>query len=165
MARFTVIKLDADGGEELRYAGEVVEWGVDFVCVDAVFAMADRDLGYVKLCRGDRFREWFYAAKWFNIFRVADATGARLKGWYCNITRPPLIKADRVSAEDLCLDVFVAPDGAALLLDEAEFEQLNLSAAERENATKAVNEIYAMVARRQAPFDEIDRGLTRDRDG
>lgn len=165
MSRFTVIKLDANGGEALRYVGEVVERGSDFVCIDAVFAMADRDLGYVKLCRGDRFREWFYAAKWFNIFRVADATGAQLKGWYCNITRPPRIEADSVSAEDLCLDVFVDPNGKTLTLDEAEFKQLNLSAAERENATDAAAEIHAMVAKRQAPFDEIDRALTPDRGG
>ena len=165
MSRFTIIKLDAHGKEELSYTGEIVERNADYVCIDATFALSDRDLGYVKLCRGDRFREWFYARRWFNIFRVADATGARLKGFYCNITRPPQIEADRVAAEDLCLDIFVDPTGETLLLDEADFLRLDLSPAERAKALQAVQRIKDMVERRETPFDEIDRALTPDRDG
>ena len=102
------------------------------VCIDAVFALGDRDLGFVRLRRGDRFREWFYAGEWFNIFRVQDGKTLALKGWYCNITRPPLIRADTsVTADDLGLDVFVYPDGKTLLLDEDDFNRLDLTAAEK----------------------------------
>ena len=155
MTAFTVIKLDARGDCELSYEGILRERTDSFICIDAVFAFSDRDLGYIKLCRGDRFREWFYADRWFNIFRVRDADAKALKGWYCNITRPPVIEARQVTAEDLCLDVFVYPDGRALLLDEEDFAELNLSKDEVEKAWQAVDAIRCLVEKRLPPFDEI----------
>ena len=126
MRAFTVVKRDAAGKFELSYDGVLVERNESFVCIDAVFALEDRDLGYVKLRRGDRFREWFFADQWFNIFRVQDGDTGALKGWYCNITRPPVITAASVTADDLVLDVFVFPDGRTLLLDEGEFARLGI---------------------------------------
>jgi hypothetical protein len=155
MQKFTVIKCDAQGNIELAYDGVLVERNAGFVCIDAVFALDDRDLGYVHLRRGDRFREWFYAEQWFNIFRVKDGDTLALKGWYCNITRPPLITSASVTADDLGLDLFVYPDGATLLLDEEEFEGLRLAAAEKVKALQAVQRIETWVKRRLPPFDEI----------
>ena len=60
MSAFTIIKLDAQGNFELSYAGTLHAKADDFVCIDAVFALPDRDLGAIRLRRGDRFREWFY---------------------------------------------------------------------------------------------------------
>ena len=162
---FTVIKRDADGNFELSYSGELVERGADYVCVDAVFELDDRDLGFVQLRRGDRFREWFYAGKRFNIFRVADGQSGALKGWYCNITRLPDIDDCCVAADDLCLDVFVYPDGAALTLDETEFDALNLADAERAQARSAVRTLRDMAERRTPPFDEIGEAPTPGRGG
>ena len=155
MTAFTVIKLDANGEFELSYKGALREQTDDFICVDAVFAFADRDLGYIQLRRGDRFREWFYRDRWFNIFRVRDRDSNALKGWYCNITRPPIIGARQVAAEDLCLDVFVYPDGRALLLDEEDFAELNLPPDDEEKAWQAVDAIRCLVEKRLPPFDEI----------
>ena len=157
MQKFTVIKRDAQGNIVLAYDGVLVERNQGFVCIDAVFALADRDLGFVHLRRGDRFREWFYADQWFNIFRVRDGDTLALKGWYCNITRPPLITSASVTAEDLALDVFVYPDGATLLLDEEEFAGLRLAAAEQQQAWQALRILETWVTRRLPPFDEILR--------
>ncbi len=158
MDRFTVIKLDARGEHELSYAGVLRERAADFVCIDALFDMPDRDLGYITLRRGDHFREWFFCDRWFNVFRVSDGETSRLKGWYCNITRPPAIALDKVAAEDLCLDVFVYPDGQTLLLDEAEFAELNLPKNEVEKAWQAVDAIRWLVSKRLPPFEEIRLG-------
>lgn len=155
MRQFTVIKRDAGGKPVLSYNGILVERNQDFVCIDAVFALDDRDLGYVLLRRGDRFREWFYADQWFNIFRVQDGESLGLKGWYCNITRPPLFAAASVAADDLGLDVFVYPDGRTLLLDEEEFARLDLSKREKEKAWQAARVIESWVKRRLPPFDEL----------
>lgn len=155
MPQITVIKRDACGKTELAYDGVLVERNDRFVCIDAVFALDDRDLGYVHLRRGDRFREWFYAGQWFNIFRVCDRDSGALKGWYCNITRPPFIADTSVTAEDLALDVFVYPDGRTLILDEAEFARLGLSESENKKAWQAVRLIETWARRRLPPFDEI----------
>ena len=155
MRQYTIVKLDAAGEEQLSYRGTLVARGQNWVCIDARFAMPDRDLGYICLRRGDHFREWFYADRWYNIFRVSDAKDGSLKGWYCNITRPARITNASAAAEDLALDVFVGPDGCTLLLDEAEFAALNLPEQDRQQAWQAVAELLRLVKQRQPPFDEI----------
>ena len=161
MPDFTVIKCDAFGREKLSYRGTLVERTEDYVCIDASFALADRDLGYVQLRRGDRFREWFFLKRYYNIFRIAAADSGALKGWYCNITRPPTVSAGRVSAEDLELDVFVHPDGRMRILDEEDFAQLRLPAREASAARAALAEIQDMVLKRIQPFDEIETKKSR----
>ena len=163
MRQITIRKLDAAGKEQLSYQGALVERGPGWICIDAVFALPRRDLGYVTLCPGDRFREWFYADRWYNIFRVSSADGLSLKGWYCNITRPARITARQVAADDLALDIFVYPDGRSLLLDEAEFQALSLPPRERQCAMNAVSAIQSMIARRQPPFDEIAKAAQAPR--
>jgi len=155
MREFTVFKRDANGKSVLSYTGVLLGRAQGFVCIDAVFALEDRDLGYVVLRRGDRFREWFYADQWFNIFRVQDGETQALKGWYCNITRPPIIADASVAADDLGLDVFVFPDGVTLLLDEEEFALLDLSPREKEKARQAVRVIETWVKGSLPPFAEI----------
>ncbi len=155
MSAITVIKRDARGEDELSYHAVLREVTEEFICIDAIFEMADRDLGYIKLRRGDQFREWFYRDRWFNIFRVADGETNSLRGWYCNITRPPIIEGHQIAAEDLCLDVFVYPDGRTLLLDEDDFAKLKLAPGEAEKAWQAVAAIRRLVERRLPPFDEI----------
>ena len=156
MTGYKVIKRDADGNDELSYTGKVVDRGENFVCVDAIFAFSDRDLGYIHLRKGDHFREWFFSDRWFNIFRVQDVHSGRLKGWYCNITRPAQIQDTQVAADDLALDIFVYPKGRTLLLDEAEFEHLELSDSDKQFAQDAVDTIMTMVSHHDYPFDEID---------
>jgi len=155
MSDFTVIKCDAFGKQVLSYMGIVRERGTNFVCIDARFTFSDRDLGYVYLRQGDLFTEWFYNDRWYNIFCVQDVNSQQLKGWYCNITRPATIEPHQVAADDLALDVFVSPDGLTILLDEDEFEELELSQSDKQSAWDAVDNIKQLVAHREAPFDEI----------
>ncbi len=161
MTACTIIKRDARGVEELSYQGALCEICDEYACVEAEFGFPDRDLGYIVLRRGDVFREWFFRDRWFNIFRIADGGSKQLKGWYCNITRPPQFGPGWIAAEDLCLDVFVYPDGRTLTLDEEEFAALDLSEQERRTARKAVQEIQEMVGLRLPPFDEISSGTEK----
>ncbi len=155
MPDYTIIKNDADSNPELSYNGTIREQGDNFVCIDAIFQFSDRDLGYINLRQGDLFTEWFYSDRWYNVFRVQDVDSQQLKGWYCNITRPAIIETTQVAADDLALDVFVYPDGRTILLDEDEFEALNLSEDEQQQALSAVETIRELVMAKQAPFDEI----------
>lgn len=115
------------------------------------------DLGFVVLEPDDWWTEYFYADRWYNIFEI-HAEDGRLKGWYCNVTRPARIDADEVAAEDLALDLWVTPGGEMRVLDEDEFAALPLADEERETAREALAELKAMVAQECSPFgDERSR--------
>src|SRR3972149_894068 len=72
-------KLDHTGKETYRYEGEVLERGATWVRLEARFGGADRDAGYVMFRRGDRFVEWHYSDRWYNIFEMHDVSDDRLK--------------------------------------------------------------------------------------
>ena len=60
-----------------------------------------------------------------------------------------------VAADDLELDVFVKPDGETLLLDEDEYQQLDLSERERACVEEAVAQIKKAVATQTGPFSVL----------
>lgn len=155
MAQSITIVKQTDRGERVwDYPGEVVARGDTWVCIRAPFSgSADRDLGYVVFRQGDTFVEWHYSDRWYNVFRIYDVDDGRLKGWYCNVTRPAVITDDAVRADDLALDVFVYPNREILVLDEDEFAALDLTADERHAAWVAVDAIRRAVAAGEAPFD------------
>lgn len=155
MNDFTVYKLNHRGETELSYQGEVIKRCEKFVCIRAPFTFPSRDLGYVMLKTGDIFTEWFYKDKWYNVFQVQDVDSGDLKGYYCNLTRPAVISANSVKADDLALDVFVKPNGTILLLDEDEYNELPLSVQERENVQAAVDEIRHLVKQMLPPFHDL----------
>jgi len=152
---FTIHKRDEHGQETFRYSGEVVTRGEGWVCIRAAFGMASRDLGYIHLKQGDWFTEWFYADRWYNVFRIEDVDTGVLKGWYCNLTRPAEIHDDYAAADDLELDIFVFPNGAIRMLDEKEYAKLKLPEEEQQAVASAVEEIRRLVAQREGPFEDI----------
>ncbi len=156
MTSITVEKRDHRGRPVIRYEGEVVERGVNFVCLIAQFGHADVDAGCVIFRRGDTMTEWFFSDRWYNVFRLQDVGNGRLKGWYCNITRPAVIGDGLVYADDLALDVFVSPRGELQVLDEDEFAALELTAGERQAASGAVEALRQAVDARSGVFTEIE---------
>jgi predicted RNA-binding protein associated with RNAse of E/G family len=150
----TVRKLDHAGRQVLAYPGCVLQRHDRTIVLRTGWDRDPMDLGYVVFEPGDRWSEYFYADRWYNIFEICASDG-RLKGWYCNITRPARIDADEVTAEDLALDLWVGPDGEMLVLDEDEFDALNLPTGEREAARRALAELQALVERREGPFVRI----------
>lgn len=155
MSDITVYKCDHEGRVVWQYAGKVLERGPDWVCLTAVFNGREFDMEFITFRRGDVFTEWFYADRWYNVFRIADGPTGALKGWYCNITRPAQIAADSVRADDLALDVFVTPAGAFMLLDKDEFDALNLPPNDQQAALRAVAALRDLAAQRTEPFHEI----------
>ncbi|MBN1287925.1 MAG: DUF402 domain-containing protein [Anaerolineae bacterium] len=152
----TVIKLSAAGREVWRWQGRLLARGTTWVQIEARFNAGTKDLGYVTLCPGDRFVEWYYTDRWYNIFEIHGDT---LKGWYCNIARPAQIDGDVICHEDLALDLFVYPDGRTVPDDEDEFEALALDDAERAAALDAVQTLRKMAAARRPPFVTLRTGF------
>jgi protein associated with RNAse G/E len=152
MERVTVRKLDHNGSEVISYPGRVLERAGDAIILRTSWDREPMDLGFVTLEPEDRWTEYFYSNRWYNIFEIRASNGC-LKGWYCNITRPARIGEERVTAEDLALDLWVAPDRSAKVLDADEFVELPLEPGERRAARQALAELQAMVAEEAPPFD------------
>jgi hypothetical protein len=160
MPTLTIRKLDLAGHETYAYPGTLVARTPQGIVLEAFFSRADRlDLGYTVFERGDRFVEYFYADRWYNIFEVyAVGTGA-LRGWYCNLARPAQIEDHRVNAVDLALDVWIAPDGESRILDETEFAALPLAPDEVRAVRAACAELLSLAARHAGPFVKIKAPL------
>jgi predicted RNA-binding protein associated with RNAse of E/G family len=156
MTPITIIKNDHTGREILRYTGQVCARGATWVQLEARFSRADHVTPYHTFRQGDRFVEWFYSDRWYNIFQMHDVDDDHLTGWYCNITRPAVITPAAITADDLALDVFVSPAGQITALDEDEFADLPLDALTRTRATQALADLRALIAARHAPFAAID---------
>jgi len=153
-----VRKLSPNGELVVSYAGIVLERGLAHVRLEARFSRDTLELGYTTFEKGDRFVEWFFADRWYNVFEVHSVRDDRIKGWYCNITKPALIGDGVVSAVDLALDVWIGTDGSMLALDEDEFAELNLAEADRQAALKALEELKELARLRRAPFDGLGGG-------
>ena len=80
-----VYKLDAQGREVWRYPAELVESLPNGVRLEAFFNRDDIDFGWAVFKKGDRFVEYFYTDRWYNIFVIYDRDSDTHKGWYCNL--------------------------------------------------------------------------------
>lgn len=138
------------------YEGVLLEEEPGHLLIHARWKREAMDLGYVVFTPGDHFFEHYYTERWYNIFEVRSAED-RLKGWYCNITRPALFDGDVLTSEDLELDLFVAPDRRRFVrLDQDEFDALALDVNEPDAyaaALKAFDELVEMAHTGAQPFD------------
>lgn len=149
----TVHKLDQSGRSVTSYPGTVIERFASGVKLEARWLRPPLALGYVTFDTGDRFVEWFYTNRWYNIFEIHAVDGA-LKGWYCNIAAPARITQQEIACRDLLLDLWVHPDGATQSLDEDEFaREESLTEDERAHAIQALDELRAMVRQHAPPFE------------
>lgn len=140
-SRLTVIKRDSRGVETWRYQGELLVRAPDHVVLEAKFDRDDLEFHGMPLCKGDRFVETYYTNRWYNIYEIHAREDDHLRGWYCNIGKPAVLEGDTLSYIDLGLDLLVFPDGRQVVLDEDEFNALDLSPHERNLALTALAEL------------------------
>lgn len=151
MVTFTVRKLDHKGQEVWRYPAESWEAMPEGVRLIAYFNRPDMTTGYTTFKRGDRFVEYFYPARWYNVHAVYDRDDGMLKGWYCNVCRPAQVDALGVAYEDLALDVWVNADGGARVLDEEAYMALGLDSAETAHVEHALATLLHLAQTDQLP--------------
>ena len=162
MCEITVEKLNADGRLVYTYRGVVRERFANGVCLEARWDQPPRDLGYIRFEPGDRFVEWYYTDRWYNIFEIHAAATDVLVGWYCNVAAPATIAERVVRCRDLVLDVWVRADGTMLVLDEDEFAaEATMDAPTRSAARNGLAELKGLVERRASPFDAIKPAPSR----
>ncbi len=143
-----VVKNDALGKEVWRWKGEVIHRFQGGIFLQAYFNYDDFTRFELTYKRGDRFREIYFSDKWFNIFEMHDRDNDALKAWYCNLSRPAVFSDGLIRFDDLALDVLVRPDFSVQILDEEEYEALDLTEAEKKEVSAAVEEIRALFKRR-----------------
>ena len=139
-----VIKKDSLGNETFRYSGVMLERCPEYIRLEARFNRDDMPLGELVLKRDDRFVETYYTQRWYNIFEIYDRDNGSLKAWYCNVGYPAEVEDTIVSYKDLALDLLVYPGGRQVVLDEDEFEELQISTQVRQQALKALTELQEL---------------------
>lgn len=167
VGQWTIRKLDHLGQELISYPARLLFQTSDAILTRAVWSRPPMELEYVRLEPGDLWLETFYTDRWYNVFEIRAPDG-RLKGRYCNITRPARVTPGEVCAEDLALDLWVGPDGERRVLDEEEFARLPLPPDERTAARQALETLMrAPLACWEDPRPEVvvghllrQRGLT-----
>lgn len=153
--QWTIRKLDHRGREVISYPARLLFQAPDAVLMRAVWDRPPMDLGYVCLEPGDLWLETFYTDRWYNVFEIR-APGGRLKGRYCNITRPARMVPGEICAEDLALDLWIGPDGQVRVLDEEEFARLPLTPEEQRAARQALEGLLrAPLACWEDPLPEV----------
>ncbi|MFB7058912.1 DUF402 domain-containing protein [Streptomyces vinaceus] len=146
------VTLTKAGRTKIRYPAALVADTGDRISVRAPWA-ADgvRDFGFVRFEPGDVFTEHFWRTRWYAVKEVRTGEGV-LKGWYCDITRPAVVRAGEVLVEDLDLDLWVSADGESVLrLDEDEFAASGLARSDPEAAAEAVRALDALAAQAHTP--------------
>ncbi|MET8512198.1 DUF402 domain-containing protein [Streptomyces sp. NPDC005077] len=139
------VALVKAGRTKIRYPADVVRDDGIRVTVTAPWAAPGvRDFGFVRFEPGDVFTEHYWRDRWFAVKEVRTG-GGTLKGWYCDITRPAVLRDGELLVEDLDLDLWVSADGSSVLrLDEDEFEESGLAArdpAAADAARRALDEL------------------------
>jgi hypothetical protein len=139
--KITVLKKNLAGEVTWQYEGRVIRHEPNAVILEAFFNRPDTPFMDVILKENDRFVETFYTDRWYNIFEIYDRDDGRLKGWYCNIGKPAVLEDGTVSYVDLALDLWISADGKQIVLDEDEFEQLELDDDTRHNALTGLEDL------------------------
>ena len=160
MDRVTVHLLKPGKGELISYRGERLVSEPSHILIHARWERNALDLGFVTFETGDHFFEHYWTERWYNIFEIRAPSG-KLKGWYCNVTRPAEFRGDTILSEDLELDLFVPPDLTnPVTLDEDEFAARAFDPATHQAALGALEDLKRMAKRLESPFDSSETELS-----
>jgi uncharacterized protein len=139
--RIQVQKKNPAGEVTYEYEGVLLQQDEHSIVLQALFDREDMPFLDVVFKTGDRFIEYYYTDRWYNIFAVHDREDDRVKGWYCNIGKPAVFEDSTVSYIDLALDLWVSTSGKQTVLDQDEFDALELSEELRTGALHGLEEL------------------------
>ena len=149
--RIKVQKKNPGGEVTYEYEGVLLRRDDHSIVLEAFFDRADMQFMDVVFKTNDRFVEYYYTDRWYNIFVIHDRDDGKVKGWYCNIGMPATLEDGIVSYVDLALDLWVSADGKQTVLDEDEFEQLSLSDELRSGAQNGLQELKKLFLNEKPP--------------
>jgi len=150
--KIEVQKKNLAGEITWKYDGRVLHRDDNSITLEAYFNRPDTPFMDIVLKENDRFVETFYNNHWYNIFEIHDRDNGELKGWYCNISFPAVFADGIVSYVDLALDLWVSENGEQTVLDEDEFEELNLNDELRANALSGLEKLRLLFNTKNPPL-------------
>lgn len=150
-AQIRVQKKNPAGEITYEYEGTLLSRDERSIKLAALFDRADMPFMDTVFRTGDLFIEYYYADRWYNIFVIHDGQHGAVKGWYCNIGQPAVIEDSVVSYVDLALDLWVSTSGEQTVLDQDEFEQLNLNEELRVGALNGLEELKQLFLNGKPP--------------
>ena len=149
--RIQVQKKNPAGEVIYRYEGVLLSRDEHSIVLEALFDRADMPFMDVVFKTGDRFVEYYYSDRWYNIFVIHDRKDDKIKGWYCNVGKPAEIADGVVSYVDLALDLWVSTNGTQTVFDEDEFEDLQIDEALRAKAREGLAELKKLFLNNKPP--------------
>jgi hypothetical protein len=149
--RIKVQKKNPAGEVSYEYEGDLLTRDETSIKLEALFERADMPFMDVVFKTGDRFVEYYYTDRWYNIFVIHDRDDGKIKGWYCNIGMPATFADEVVSYVDLALDLWVSADGRQTVLDEDEFQMLKLTEELRAGALNGLDELKQLFLNDKPP--------------
>jgi predicted RNA-binding protein associated with RNAse of E/G family len=149
--KIKVQKKNPAGEVTYEYEGVLLSREANSIALEALFNREDMPFMDIVLKNGDRFVEHYYTDRWYNIFAVYDRDNGKLKGWYCNVGEPAVIEDSLVSYVDLALDLWVSANGKQTVLDEDEFEKLDLDEELSAGALNGLNELKFLFKNNKPP--------------
>jgi protein associated with RNAse G/E len=149
--KIKVQKKDLAGNVLVEYEGEELRRDEHSITLEALFTRDDMPLMDVVFKKADRFIEYYYSDRWYNIFVIYDRDDGQLKGWYCNVGTPAVIEDQVVSYVDLALDLWVSTDGKQTVLDQDEFEALELNDQLRSAALRGLDDLKNLFLNNKPP--------------
>jgi len=149
--RIKIQKKNPAGEVTYKYEGDLIARDENSITLEALFDRADMPFQDVVFKTGDRFVEYYYSDRWYNIFAIYDRDDGKVKGWYCNVGMPAVIEDDVVSYIDLALDLWVSVDGKQTVLDEDEFAKLELDDELSNNALNGLRELKTLFKNNRPP--------------
>jgi hypothetical protein len=149
--KIIVQKKDPAGKVLIEYEGDELHRDEHSITLEALFTREDMPFMDVTFKKGDRFVEYYYFDRWYNIFVVYDRDHGKIKGWYCNIGKPAVIEDQGVSYVDLALDLWVSAAGKQTVLDQDEFEALDLDGETKRSALRALEDLKRLFLNNKPP--------------
>lgn len=149
--KIKVQKKNPKGEITYQYEGILLSRDENSITLEALFDREDMPFMDIVLKKGDRFVEHYYSDRWYNVFAVYDRDNGKLKGWYCNVGEPAVIEDSLVSYVDLALDLWVSANGKQTVLDEDEFEKLDLNEELGVGALSGLNELKRLFENNKPP--------------
>ncbi|MBL8091148.1 MAG: DUF402 domain-containing protein [Anaerolineales bacterium] len=146
-----IIKRNHKDEVTWEYEGKLISREKNSATVEALFNRDDLPFQEIVLKHNDRFVETFFSDKWFNIFEIYDRDDGKIKGWYCNITKPAEITENEIAYSDLILDLWVDAEGKQVVLDEDELNDLNVDEELKKKIYASLGELKTFFESKNPP--------------